>query len=81
MDLEGSDCDLIEVLFQHLPGGTKENHRKPWSGWPVPWPEFRQLGHPVQCVVMLIGLRDVHGSDTRERVIYLVRICGVTYCI
>jgi hypothetical protein len=27
-DLEGSDCGLIEVIFQNLPGGTEENHGK-----------------------------------------------------
>jgi hypothetical protein len=25
-DLEGSGCSLIEVLSQHLPGRTEENH-------------------------------------------------------
>jgi hypothetical protein len=27
-DLGGSDRGVIEVLFQHLPGGTKDNRRK-----------------------------------------------------
>jgi hypothetical protein len=26
---------LAEVLSQHLPGGTQENHENPYSGWPV----------------------------------------------
>jgi hypothetical protein len=26
MDLEGNGCGLIEVLYQHLPGGTEEHY-------------------------------------------------------
>jgi hypothetical protein len=27
--LEESDCDLIKVLSEYFPGGTKENHENP----------------------------------------------------
>jgi hypothetical protein len=27
-DMEGSGSDLIEILLQHLPAGTEENHNK-----------------------------------------------------
>jgi hypothetical protein len=31
-DLEGSGCDVMEVLSWHLPGGTKEKHETPQPG-------------------------------------------------
>jgi hypothetical protein len=30
-DLEGSGCDIIEVIFWHSPGGTKENQERTQS--------------------------------------------------
>jgi hypothetical protein len=33
----------FEVIFQHLPGGTKENHGKPHSRLPFSGPRF-ELG-------------------------------------
>jgi hypothetical protein len=32
MNVEGSDCVLIEVPNLNFPGRTKENHEKPQSG-------------------------------------------------
>lgn len=40
-DLEVSSHDQIEVLSQHLPWGTEEDHRKTHSGKLVSQPRFK----------------------------------------
>jgi hypothetical protein len=36
----------FKVLSQHSPGGTKENHKKPQSGYPVTGAKIRMKDQP-----------------------------------
>lgn len=44
---EGSGCDLIEVLSQHLPEGSEENYKHLLWRWPMSCPSFE----PSTCQI------------------------------
>jgi hypothetical protein len=62
--MEGSDCEIITILYRLLPKGAEENHVKPARSQSVrdlnPGPPKYEagcqlLGYDVQCYAISIG--------------------------
>jgi hypothetical protein len=50
--LKGNDRNLTEVLSQHFPGGTEEEHEKFYAGKLVPRLNFESSTSRIQiCIV------------------------------